>query len=169
MGDYPHLDFVFSTVTAVVQSPLGLWFSSVGKVPIWVSLCSFPRAKQVARFPWHWNVCMLFVLFSIIISQARLNEICLVFCSGWRCAGLAALGFSVFCQLADMHICVSSFIADTERQVLIYCSSNNCAGICPVLTWLRLKNESASLKILVRHLWGTSQDSYLLVLAAGES
>lgn len=78
--------------------------------------------------------------------------ICLVFCSGWRCAGLAALGFSAFCQLANMHICVSSFIADTERQVLIYCSSNNCAGICPVLTGLRLENKSASLKIIVTRL-----------------
>lgn len=51
-----------------------------------------------------------------------------------------------------MHICVSSFIADTERQVLIYCSSNNCAGICPVLTGLRLENKSASLKIIVTRL-----------------
>lgn len=78
--------------------------------------------------------------------------ICLVLCSRWRCAGLAALGFSVFCQLANVHICVSSFIADTERQVLIYCSSNNCAGLCPVLTELRLENGSASLNNIVTNL-----------------
>lgn len=65
---------------------------------------------------------------------------------GWQ------LRFSVFCQLANMHICVSSFIADTKRQVLIYCSPNNCAGINPALTGLCLENKSASLQIIVTHV-----------------
>lgn len=48
-----------------------------------------------------------------------------------------------------MHICVSSFIADTERQVLIYCSSNNGVGMYPAWTWLSLENRIHPLRSLL--------------------
>lgn len=114
-------------------------------------MCSFPGAKQMARFPWHRHVCRLFVLFSIIISQAQLNDL-FSFLFWMEMCWVGSSGIFCILPAGKQHICVSSFIADTERQVLIYCSSNNCVGICPALTRLRLENESASLKTIVTHL-----------------
>lgn len=59
----------------------------------------------------------------------------------------------LFCQLANMHICVSSFIADTEQQVLIYCSSNNGVG----MNTTEPGEQNTSLKIFMAHLYEHTQ------------
>lgn len=51
MGDYPHLDFVFSTVTAVVQSPLGPLIFFCRKSANLSIIVQFSQGKTGGKIP----------------------------------------------------------------------------------------------------------------------